>query len=239
MNVLTIGNSFSHDATRYLHDIAKADGTDIQVVDLYIGGCTLERHYRNMLSEFPAYELIYNGDYTKIKLSLKDAILSREWDIVTLQQSSPFAFDKESYFPYIDELVSYVRKCSPKCKIYLHQTWSYEDGNPWFEKSPYSNMLDMISDVKKVYAEVAEHIGAFGIIECGELMARMYRAGLSPLWRDGWHTSKGLGRYAMGLLWYRTLTGKSIAGNSFSYFDEPIPEDAIEKVKEIVESFNI
>lgn len=235
MNVLTIGNSFSDDATRYLHDIAAADGTDIQVVDLYIGGCTLERHYRNMLSELDAYELIYNGHYTKFKVSLKEAILSREWDVITLQQSSPLAFDKESYFPYIDELVSYVHKCSPKCKLYIHQTWSYEDGHKWFGTSPYKNFGEMIPDVIKTYAEIAEHIGADGIIECGELMARMLDAGLSPLWRDGWHTSKGLGRYAMGLLWYKTLTGKSIADNSFSYFDEPIPEADIAKIKEIVE----
>lgn len=33
MNVLTIGNSFSEDSTRYLHGIAKSDGVDIQVAN--------------------------------------------------------------------------------------------------------------------------------------------------------------------------------------------------------------
>ena len=60
MNILAIGNSFSEDATRYLHNIARADGERINVVNLYIGGCTLDRHYRNMLSGARAYELQCN-----------------------------------------------------------------------------------------------------------------------------------------------------------------------------------
>ena len=239
MNVLTIGNSFSEDATRYLHDIARADGVDLQTTDLYIGGCTLERHYRNMLSGKDVYSLIYNGDRTGLYVSLEEAILSKTWDVVTLQQSSQIAFDKDSYFPYIDELAAYIKKCSPKCKIYMHQTRSYEDGNPWFETRPYKNLCEMIPDVAKVCAEVADHIGADGIIRCGELVKRMYEEGLSPIWRDGWHTSKGLGRYALGLLWYRTLARAKVEENGFSYFDEPIPDETVLKIKKIVDSFEV
>ena len=51
MNVLSIGNSFSQDAQRYLHRIAKADGCNLNTFNLYIGGCPLSLHYRNMISE--------------------------------------------------------------------------------------------------------------------------------------------------------------------------------------------
>lgn len=37
MKVLAIGNSFSNDAMRYLHGIAKADGLDMKTVNLFIG----------------------------------------------------------------------------------------------------------------------------------------------------------------------------------------------------------
>lgn len=57
MNILSIGNSFSKDAHRYLHQIARADGMDIQACNLYIGGCSLGTHYRNMLSEERAHML--------------------------------------------------------------------------------------------------------------------------------------------------------------------------------------
>ena len=55
MRILTIGNSFSEDATRYLSQIAKAQGVNFEVVNLMIGGCSLERHYRNMLDDKKDY----------------------------------------------------------------------------------------------------------------------------------------------------------------------------------------
>ena len=42
MKVLAIGNSFSNDAMRYLHGIAKADGVDMKTVNLFIGGCRFQ-----------------------------------------------------------------------------------------------------------------------------------------------------------------------------------------------------
>ncbi|MGN1128615.1 MAG: DUF4886 domain-containing protein, partial [Candidatus Flemingiibacterium sp.] len=44
LKVLSIGNSFSQDAQRWLHDIAAADGVELLAKNLYIGGCSLERH---------------------------------------------------------------------------------------------------------------------------------------------------------------------------------------------------
>ena len=37
INILSIGNSFSEDAQRYLHYIAKSEGEDIQNYNLFIG----------------------------------------------------------------------------------------------------------------------------------------------------------------------------------------------------------
>ena len=50
MNVLAIGNSFSQDATRYLSQIAQKGGDTLSVANLYIGGCSLETHFRNINS---------------------------------------------------------------------------------------------------------------------------------------------------------------------------------------------
>ena len=44
MNILSIGNSFSQDAQRYLHQIATAGGEELNVFNLYIGGSTLSMH---------------------------------------------------------------------------------------------------------------------------------------------------------------------------------------------------
>lgn len=44
MNILAIGNSFSQDATRYLHGIARSMGKKWNTANLYIGGCSIDRH---------------------------------------------------------------------------------------------------------------------------------------------------------------------------------------------------
>ena len=50
MKLLAVGNSFSQDACTFLHQTAQAQGLDLEVTNLYIGGCSLEMHYQNLLS---------------------------------------------------------------------------------------------------------------------------------------------------------------------------------------------
>ena len=66
IKLLVVGNSFGDDCTHYLHQVARADGVDIKAVNLYIGGCSLYRHYRNMLSGEAVYDYQINGFFTKI-----------------------------------------------------------------------------------------------------------------------------------------------------------------------------
>ena len=237
MNVLAIGNSFSQDATRYLHQIAAADGVTLHVANLYIGGCSLERHYRNMLSAERAYELQYNGQLTGFKVSLQEALLNRSWDVVTLQQASPCSADKDTYFPYITELYAYVKKCLPKAKILIHQTWAYEDGSDrLYNVAHFDTAAEMFAAVEDAYAFAAQAIGADGIIPSGKLFRSLLDNGIEKIHRDTYHASLGLGRYALGLLWYRTLTGNSVARNDFHHFDVPIPEEHIQIAKKCVDS---
>ena len=236
MNVLAIGNSFSEDATRYLHQIARADRENIQVVSLYIGGCSLERHYRNMLSGERAYELQYNGQKTGFPVSLSEALLNRRWDVVTIQQQSSSSTNVQTFHPYVTEIANFVKKCAPHAKIYMHQTWAYENGSDMlFNVAKYPTATDMLRDIVASYATVANEIKADGIIPCGETMASLLENGISKVHRDSFHASFGLGRYALALTWYRTLTGRSVKDNPFSDFDEPIAPADVETVKECVD----
>ena len=85
MNVLSIGNSFSEDAHRWLHSLAKLHGVDIQTANLYIGGCSLETHWKNFCENNAFYDYQINGNEAKEKISINDALLREKWDIVTLQ----------------------------------------------------------------------------------------------------------------------------------------------------------
>ena len=225
MQILAIGNSFSQDATRYLHKIARHAGEKLTVVNVYIGGCSLATHYRNMLSEERVYELQVNGEATGFKVSLKEALLNREWDVVTLQQASHYSTKYETYQPYLNALCAYVEKLCPLAKRVIHQTWSYErDSERLTVRMGYAEPAQMTADIVRAYARAAEEIGADAIIPSGELFEKMLANGIEKVHRDTFHARYGVGRYALALLWYGVLCGKDVSTDDFDDLDEPVSE---------------
>lgn len=223
MHILAIGNSFSTDATRYLHRIARRAGEKVTVVNLYIGGCSLERHFRNMLSKGRVYDLQINGESSGFSVSLKEALLNRPWDVVTFQQVSHRSPRYESYQPYLSELSAYVRRLCPKAQQWIHQTWAYErDSEKLTMLMGYQTPEQMTADIVAAYRAAAEAIGAAGVIPSGELMAALLQNGVETVHRDTFHASLGLGRYALALLWYGALTGKDVSEDAFADTDVPL-----------------
>lgn len=56
IKLLAIGNSFSDDAIEhYLPGLAEANGDTIIIGNMYIGGCSLEKHYNNSVNNSPDY----------------------------------------------------------------------------------------------------------------------------------------------------------------------------------------
>ena len=238
MRILAIGNSFSQDASRYLAGVAKSAGVNIDIVNLMIGGCSLETHYQNMLSGEKKYQLEFNGGYTGFYVSLRDALLSGHWDVVTMQQVSHNAPKYETYTPYLAEIAAYVKKYAPKSKIYMHETWAYEEGSfRLTNELKYEKSLDMLNDVIDSYKKAAEDIKADGIIPSGRMMYKLSVSGIGKVHRDTFHASYGVGRYALSLLWLRTLCGACAEGNTFSDFDVPVGEDEKKVVWSVVDSF--
>ena len=223
MNVLSIGNSFSQDAQRYLHQIAKADGVLINCFNLYIPGCPLSTHHKNMLSEEKAYILEMNGESTGFFVSLKEALINREWDVITIQQVSDQAPYYDTFQPYLNEVIVYVRKLAPNAKIAIHQTWAYEQGSYRLNvELGYNSYKDMLSAAVSSYKKAAKDICADFIIPSGELLGALLENGIKKIHRDSFHASLGLGRYALGLEWYHFLTGNDISKNPFNDLDEEI-----------------
>lgn len=238
IKVLSIGNSFSQDAQRYLHDIAKHEGVDMQTVNLFRGGCPLERHYRNMMGDRPDYDLQLNGYDAAFKVTIKDALLSRNWDYITIQQASRVSFEEEEYYPYATELIAYVRKMCPKAKVLVHQTWAYADDSDRLKNVGFEKYDEMFDGVKKCYYSLAEAIGADGVIPCGEALQAALKKGAPKVHRDTAHASMGIGRFILALTWYKYITKNSIDNVKFNLFDEEVTDEeykiAIEAVNEVV-----
>jgi hypothetical protein len=223
MKILSIGNSFSQDAQRYLHRLAKKEGVYFKTANLFIGGCSLETHYLNSSEDKVAYTFEFNGEDTGLQTSIKQALISNDWDVITLQQASHYSAKEQTYFPYIERLNEYIKKYCPKTKIYIHQTWAYEDGSERLaDVAGYKSANDMFKDVCKAYENAANAIKADGIIPCGQAMFNATEFGIQKIHRDTFHASLGAGRYLLALTWYKALTGNDITDNVFDDFDEPV-----------------
>ncbi len=226
MKILSIGNSFSQDAQRYLYRLAKKAGDNFKTVNLDIGGCTLRTHYLNSLEDKAGYSFEYNGEDVGLKVSIKQLLISDDWDVITFQQASHLSAHYETYTPYLEHLKEYVKKYCPHSKIYMHQTWAYEDGTERLrEVGGYDSADAMFQDIRDAYAKAAQAIQADGIIPCGQAMFNATNMGIDKIHRDTFHASLGAGRYLLALAWYKALTGKDITNNDFDDFDEPVSDE--------------
>ena len=240
MKILSIGNSFSDDAQRYLSAIARSEGVEIETLNLCIGGCHLKTHAEKIKSGEKAYLYHYNGDVDCGDLiSFDDGILMRDWDVVTLQQVSVESFKEDSFYPYIHEVVAYVREKLPNAKIYIHQTWAYEHGCARVNEMTGGKGAEfMLDGIRKAYNRAKDEIKADAIIPSGELMELLYQNGVSKIYRDTFHAGMGLGRYAVGLLWFKLFTGRSVLNNSFCELDEPVSESDLAIARRCAESLS-
>ena len=226
MKILSIGNSFSQDAQRYLHRIALKEGVQMKTVNLYIGGCPLRTHYLNILDDNAAYDFQFNGESTGLKVSIRQALASDNWDYITLQQASHESAKEGSYSPYIEEVADFARMYCPKAKILIHQTWAYETGSVKLANQEcFATDAEMFAAVEACYVKAAKLIEADGIIPAGRAMLTAAQTGIEKIHRDTYHASLGAGRYLLGLCWFKYLTGKDITENAFADFDVPVTEE--------------
>jgi hypothetical protein len=192
-----------------------------------------------MYSGEKVYDLEYNGELTGFKVSMEEALLNRPWDVITLQQCSPTCYEADTYHPYITRLADYIRELQPKTKLVIHQTWSYEENSQRLITHAKGQTADqMLAGLKQAYAEAAETIKADGIIPAGEMLAALHAKGFAPIHRDTFHLGRGIPRYAVGLLWYRVLTGNSVLENTFCDLDEAAEAKDIALAKETVEAYS-
>ena len=235
MKVLFIGNSFSEDATKYLEAIG---GGELYVRNLYIGGCPLSLHARNIHTDEQPYS--YQVSCNEIrKSSLREGLLDDEWDIVSIQQVSHESGLIDTYEPYITELIAFVRELAPRAEIVFHRTWAYDRGSGHAHFGNYNHdPVYMEEMIEKTVAEItAKH--SLRVIPSG-VAIRMAREcemfsqdGGIPLTRDSYHLSLTHGRYLAGLVCYKALTGKSPIGVSF--IPEGVSEESARLLKEIAD----
>lgn len=216
LRVLAIGNSFSVDAAeQYLHSVADGAGQNIVIGNLYIGGCSLDRHFDNITNDKPDYSYRKIGADgradTVPDCTLRQGLLDEPWDVITFQQASHFSGQYETY-SHLPELISMVRDIVGEHPRFLwHMTWAYSTDS---EHSGFKNygtdqlqMYEAIVDVAKQIMN--ENKELTGIIPCGtaiqDARTSEIRAAGRELTRDGYHLDRRLGRYIASCTWFGVL----------------------------------
>ena len=228
LRILSIGNSFSDDAHRYLHAIAQAGGVEVLTYNLYIGGCSLRQHWENYQSGAEVYALKKNGaGEGETCISVNRALQFDAWDVVTLQQASHFSGRLETYHPFLEHLVAAVRAQAPAAQIFLHETWAYGANTTHPAFADYgSDCETMFCALDAAYRSAAEAL-CLPLIPVGPALRQAKQALLAQglpaddlLYRDGFHLHLNYGRYLAAAVWYQTLCGEHVDGNTFT------PQDA-------------
>lgn len=223
VRILAIGNSFSRDAIEQnLHELALADGDTAIVGNMYIGGCSLERHFNNICGD--KHEYVYRKIGTdgkrkeKKNFAISDALADEPWDYVSLQQASPLSGLFEKYEPYLPGIIKYVNDNTPKkTKIILHQTWAYQQGAPHTGFKNYDcDQMKMFRAIVDVNNKAAK-LGKIKIIVPSGTAIQNARTSFigDHMNRDGYHLDLGLGRFTAACTWYEKLFGHDVTKNTF------------------------
>ena len=223
MRILAIGNSFSQDATAMLRPVLHASGVQAEVMNLYIGGCSLERHWQNIEQDAPVYEEQRDGQPTGRKLSIAQALAEGPWDWIVTQQASHDSGWENTYEPFLTLMVSWLREHAPEAHLALQQTWAYErDSDHAHFMRYHRDQGEMYDRLTRCYREAASRHG-MTLIPCGEVIQALrreppfrYENGGISLCRDGFHMNALYGRYALALCWGRSLAGICAGENAFT-----------------------
>lgn len=217
LKILSIGHSYSLNATEYLWDIAKAAGVEeVKIGVVYYAGCPLNRHWNNIVNDIPDYVYYKNvaGGWVKYPESTMDVAISDEdWDIVTLQQG-PSESGIVSTFENLENIISYVKNQLPEARLFWHLTWANQS-DYWserFEEHYNCDQMTMYNAIMQTYATRVMPITDFEkVIPCGTVVQNLRSSYLGDtLTRDGYHLSDGIGCYAAGLTWYAVLAGGNV-----------------------------
>lgn len=160
VRLVTIGNSFSGNATHYLGDLAKAGGHVLVHQSMSVGGASMEVHWTKIqANEKDAKDPA--GLYgTK---SLSAVLKTDDWDFVTIQQASIKSHDLETYRPFASQLQQYVKTHAPKAELLLHQTWAYRCDDPRFGpkagKNEPASREAMYTQLSAAYQTIAKELG--------------------------------------------------------------------------------
>ena len=217
-DLLMIGNSFSDDTIQWVNEICSDLGINANIANLYIGGCTLDTHYNNLIGnneayEFRTYDKETNKWKTKNSTSISDALTSYDWEYVSLQQASGSSGIASTYST-LTSTISEIKNIKDDVKFIWNMTWAYQQNSKHGEFSKYNNdQLTMYQAIVDTVNETVESNSEIELVIPNGTSIQNARTSFvgDNLTRDGFHLSYDFGRYIAGLTLVAKMTGVDIS----------------------------
>lgn len=217
VRILALGNSFAGNALEsYLSDLTQSAGIPTIIANAYIGGCTLERHWKNAEDSSAPYEyrkIMPDGKKSVEKnKTILYCIEDEPWDYISFLQASGFSGLPESYFPYLSNLIEYVKikATNPKVELIFLQTWAYDTDSQHPHFPNYGNSQSaMYRAIVNSVKSATEKSGIKTVVPAGTAIQNV-RANFPgiEICRDGYHLNDRVGEFTASCVWFETLFGK-------------------------------
>ena len=220
IRVLCIGNSFSWDAVEQeLVPLCDEKNVQVEIHNLYYGGCSLQQHAMFLLKDTAAYShrVCTNATPRVIQdtISLRQALQNGTYDYISLQQASHDSGIRSSYEPWLGMLIDTVKSYQPDAQLCWMQTWAYSQNATHWAYPLYQNDQQTMYDsiVACLQIPLAHQLL---VLPCGAAiqLARKTKLG-DTLCRDGYHLNYVYGRYTAACVWYEYITGKDVRKNKY------------------------
>jgi len=223
IKILGIGNSFTVDAFEdYLAPLAAADGVDLILGYPYKGGTDIDEHWSYVENDEAVYDYrkIVNGQLTKTaSTKLIHAIQDEDWDYIFFQTNYTTGGFYDSYFPYINQLMDYVKdnKTNPDAIFGIYMCWAYDSNSGHAGFALYNkDQMKMYNDIVSVTNQLAQTVGVDLIIPAGTAIQNGRTSCIGDRFnRDGFHLNYDWGRYTASCTWYEKITGNNVLNNTY------------------------
>ena len=223
IKILSIGNSFSVDALeQHFYDLAEAEGIEVIVGNMYIGGCTLQRHLNNAIDDTPAYtyyKIGVDGEKSVAKkVTLSHALADEAWDYISFQQQSGRSGLYKTWIESLPQLIEYVKPRLPEDVVMMiHQTWAYDQTSTHKDFENYDkDQIVMYNSIMSAVKKISKETGIKVVIPSGTAVQNARTTLLKDtMTRDGYHLHKTFGRYVAACTWFETIFKKNVVGNSY------------------------
>ncbi len=233
LKILSVGNSFSIDTMEHLAEVALSVGVKkITFGNLYIGGCSINRHWSTAQADATAYKYYTNdGSGWQITPEHKssDAIKSEKWEFISIQHGTADGsrYTSEESYENLPALVSYVKSLAwSGAKIAFNMAWVGETYKNHHEINSYNGDLEsMYRNLTRITKDLVSNVEGIDLVSPTGTAVQNARA-ICPgrdFTRDGFHLSKDIGRYMAALTFFKSLTGAPI--NHITWAPEGVSEE--------------